>query len=156
MTKLAKVGFTISLGWMMSLVAFQYAAHQRATINFPPSVQQYALQAHGAILSTIKAAATTVATTRIEGENSPFAEAAQRSRVYCMVPTLEEAEQREYWKVILETWGRHCDVTRFFVDGDKEGQYYYFNTTVTAPARWRQGGPVLLLQYDRNGTSNHD
>ena len=88
----------------MSLVAFQYAAHQRATINFPPSVQQYALQAHGAILSTIKAAATTVATARIEGENSPHAEAAQRTRVYCMVPTLEEAEQREYWKVILETW----------------------------------------------------
>ena len=131
MTKRAKihVGLTIPLGLVMSLAAFQYAAHRRAIIAFP-----LALEAHETILSTIKSAAATIATMRIEGENSPHTEAAQRPRVYCMVPTLEEAEQKEYWKVILETWGRHCDVIRFFVDGDMEGQYYYFNATVTAPA----------------------
>ena len=154
MTKRTKVGFAISLGWMMSMAAFRYAAHLRATITSPLSVQQNALRAPGAILTTIKA------TARIQRESAINAGAARRPRVYCMVPTLEEAEQKEYWKVILETWGHHCDVIRFFVDGDKEGQYYYFNATVTAPEIMTKKKQTALqakvVQINTRRTNNCD
>mmetsp|Transcript_30272 Transcript_30272/g.66568 ORF Transcript_30272/g.66568 Transcript_30272/m.66568 type:complete len:417 (+) Transcript_30272:233-1483(+) len=55
-----------------------------------------------------------------------------RHRVYCMVPTMDSDSEKAKWTAILETWGRHCDVLRFFVDGDEQGAWYYWNATVRA------------------------
>jgi len=43
------------------------------------------------------------------------------NRVYCMVPTLYEERKFHALRVILRTWGKRCDVIKFFVDPPEEG-----------------------------------
>jgi len=52
----------------------------------------------------------------VEDARSYFEATGRRDRVYCMVPTLYEEERLERWDALLETWGKDCDVIKFFVD----------------------------------------
>mmetsp|Transcript_8945 Transcript_8945/g.10238 ORF Transcript_8945/g.10238 Transcript_8945/m.10238 type:complete len:455 (+) Transcript_8945:129-1493(+) len=42
-------------------------------------------------------------------------------RVYCMVPTIYTSSKFQAWSVILRTWGRKCDVLKFFVEPQENG-----------------------------------
>ena len=41
-------------------------------------------------------------------------------RLYCMVPSLWSPSKQLRWDEIADTWGRRCDVLRFFIDADPD------------------------------------
>lgn len=43
-------------------------------------------------------------------------------KIYCMVPTIWSNEKKRKLSAIAETWGPKCDILKFFVDDDLEGQ----------------------------------
>jgi len=48
--------------------------------------------------------------------NSYSEKTGRQDRVYCMVPTIYSEEATKRWEAIMDSWGRRCDVLKFFVD----------------------------------------
>ena len=65
----------------------------------------------------------------------------QLHRMYCMVPSMYP-KKVEQWKAIMETWGKQCDVLRFFVEAhpDTPHEYKFMGKTI----------PIIHLNMVRN------
>uniref|UniRef100_A0A7S2RPT9 Hexosyltransferase n=1 Tax=Mucochytrium quahogii TaxID=96639 RepID=A0A7S2RPT9_9STRA len=80
-------------------------------------------------------------TTRVEEIDFPFIRPktilkSTRHKLYCMVPTVYHPHRFEKLRAVAETWGKRCDVIKFFIDPPTNGEVFpdvFVSDNMTVP-----------------------
>jgi len=72
---------------------------------------------------------------RRQTENLRSPDSWRRFRVYCMVPSIYDPHRYDKLAAVAQTWGKRCDVIKFFIDPAEEGEEFpkYFEVEGAPP-----------------------